>query len=871
MFRRSTSSPSMLRSRQNLRSGWSFKQHDDDDPGAWLPVETVPSQVHIDLLANKRIPDPFVDINEQSVQWVAEKSWQYKLRLPAPAIHCPDNTSTDLVFEGLDTFATVTLNGCEILKSENMHISNRVNVNKTWNSDSENVLEILFDSALLRGRDIVKQHGEHQFFARQTEEGRIPVRKAQYNWGWDWGPILMTAGPWRPVYFEQYTARLDDVRAVYDLAADLKSCSGRLMARVSGASEQTDHLVFLLSRNDKVVFKQTCGVGAGGLVEAAFQIEDPCLWYPAGYGAQSRYQLSAEVWRGQTKLDSSTKLIGFRRCELVQEKDAYGKSFYFRINGVDIFAGGSCWIPGDSFLSQMTAKRYHDWMKLMVESNQIMIRVWGGGIYEDNAFLDACDELGILVWQDFAFACGNYPVYTPFLESIEEEARQNLRRFRSHPSVVVWAGNNEDYQVQERYKLEYFADDKDPESWLESTFPARYIYEFLLPKVVQEEDPSVLYHPGSPWGDGKHTTDPTVGDIHQWNIWHGLMNRYQEAEHLTGRFVSEFGMEAYPHLQTTRRMVTSPREQRPGSLTMDYRNKAVDHERRMMTYVAENFQVRYDLPAFTHLTQITQAETMRYAYKAWRRMWGHPGARKCGGVLVWQLNDCWPTMSWAVVDYYLVKKPAFYAIARALRPLDVGISRSCPEWTSGHAAPSLRKECEYDVWIASSRLDAAQVELRVRFISIQTGKDIRDAIASILYAQPNGTTEVHKKQRVTVATSAANTADDPFVIHASLALNGELVATDTAWPEPLKYLDLNDRHVGLEIYQSRGKISISSRLPIKGLVLEETEGMKLSDNGFDLVPGEKREIQIEAAPTTDHLRWTYLGAPDETSTYRPKL
>ncbi|CRK17854.1 hypothetical protein BN1723_011421 [Verticillium longisporum] len=330
-------------------------------------------------------------------------------------------------------------------------------------------------------------------------------------------------------------------------------------------------------------------------------------------------------------------------------------------------------------------------------------------------------------------------------------------------------------------------------------------------------------------------------------------------------------MEAYPHLQTTRRMVTSSREQRPGSLTMDYRNKAIDHERRLMTYVAENFQVRYDLPAFTHLTQITQAETMRYAYKAWRRMWGHPGARKCGGVLVWQLNDCWPTMSWAIVDYYLVKKPAFYAIARALRPLDVGISRSCLEWTSGHADPSLRKECEYDVWIASSRLDAAQVELRVRFISIQTGKDIRDVIASTLYAQPNGTTEVHKKQRVAVAASAANTADDPFVIHASLTLNGELVATDTAWPEPFKYLDLNDRHVGLEIYQSRGKISISSRLPIKGFVLEETEGMKLSDNGFDLVPGEKREIQIEAAPTTDHLRWTYLGAPDETSTYRPKL
>lgn len=227
--------------------------------------------------------------------------------------------------------------------------------------------------------------------------------------------------------------------------------------------------------------------------------------------------MSAKLHRYGATLDSQRKSIGFRQCQLIQEADDHGKSFYFRVNGVDIFAGGSCWIPADSFLAKVPAERYHSWIKLLAESNQTMVRVWGGGVYEDDAFLKACDELGVLVWHDFAFVCGNYPTYTTFLDSVTEEVRKNLRRLRSHPSLVVWAGNNEDYQVMERYKLDYESEDHDPGSWLRSSFSARYIYEHLLPKLVQEEAPGTIYHPGSPWGDGKHTTDPTVGDIHQWS------------------------------------------------------------------------------------------------------------------------------------------------------------------------------------------------------------------------------------------------------------------------------------------------------------------------------------------------------------------
>jgi beta-mannosidase len=516
----------------------------------WLPVKKLPSQVHLDLLANNmyvcvphiaitspfpqrkapyrsttpkkltnpispRISDPFLNTNELPAKSIASKSWLYRLSLPTP----PQTTkSTDLVFSGLDTFATVILNGKVILQTSNMHLSHRVPITLLLNQNgAPNVLEITFDSALLQGRELVKAHAEHQHFARQTEDSRIPVRKAQYHWGWDWGPILVTAGPWRPVWLEMYDVRVEDVWVRYALADGLEACSGRIFARMVGVTEGTEVRLCLSSWGGIVVFEAVARTDGEGLAEAAFSIEDAKLWYPLGYGPQHRYELSAKVHSNGIVSASSSKLIGFRTCELVQEPDDNGRSFYFRINGVDIFCGGSCWIPGDSFLSEITPERYYDWIKLLAASNQIMIRVWGGGIYEDDAFFDVCDELGILVWHDFAFACGNYPVYASFLVSVEREVRQNVRRTRSHPSLVIWAGNNEDYQVLERYKLEYDPKSRDPEAWLKTTFPARYTYEYFLPKLLEEEAPGTLYHPGSPWGDHRHSADPSVGDIHQWD------------------------------------------------------------------------------------------------------------------------------------------------------------------------------------------------------------------------------------------------------------------------------------------------------------------------------------------------------------------
>uniref|UniRef100_A0A8H7TPT4 Beta-mannosidase B n=1 Tax=Bionectria ochroleuca TaxID=29856 RepID=A0A8H7TPT4_BIOOC len=852
-------------SKFQLESGWVFKQEDDSSSDPWLPVSRVPTQIHMDLLDNKKIPDPFVDLNERSVQWLPEQAADTGVR-------------TDLVFDGLDTFATVTLNGTKILSTDNMFVSYRTDVTNIISTSEENELEIVFGSALLRGRDLVKEHAsEHNFLVRQTEAGRLPIRKCQCNWGWDWGPILMTAGPWKPVYIEQYTVRVDDVWTQHEVSADLAEASGSILVKLDGDIRQGYKTIVTISADGGTVLEAEAHDDGKGLARAPFTIKNPELWYPLTYGKQSLYKVEARLVDEQGKVITSlSKRIGFRRTELVQEPDEHGKSFYFRINNVDIFSGGSCWIPADTYQANISDQRFRDWVKLLADSNQTMLRIWGGGVYEHDALLDACDELGVMIWHDFQFACGNYPVYDSYLNNFELEARQQIRRLRTHPSVVIWAGNNEDYQVQEKYKLEYNYEDKNPESWRRSTFPARYIYEHLLPKLVQEEDPYMIYHPSSPWGDGKPLDDPTVGDIHQWNIWHGLMRKYQDAKSMGGRFVSEFGMEAYPHLSTLNRVISDPSQRYPGSMPMDAHNKAINHERRMMTYVVENFRpTSLDIATYAHLTQIVQAETMRYVYKSWRRDWGKAGSRKCGGVLVWQLNDCWPTVSWAVVDYYLVPKPGFYAISRALRPLDVGVVRTVHDWTSTHDFVDEKSDLKtgqvdhtlaarkgtFDVWIASSRTEPVELSVAVSFISVRSGAEVHGRIRQTVTASPNATTTIIDSAPCPASIphpeDLTRTFDlsqyDPYVIHVRRHRLG-LART-------LKYLDFPDRGLNVQVSSTGKQLTVQASRPVKGFVFEETEGVKLSDNGFDLMPGGTETVEVSGEIAAKELKYTYIGAP----------
>lgn len=425
-----------------------------------------------------------------------------------------------------------------------------------------------------------------------------------------------------------------------------------------------------IERNGTTVASRTVKIRSSTTTTTLI-LENPDLWWPFTFGAQALYTASVTLLSDENAgqdLDAVQKRFGIRKAELVRRplQNEDGESFFFRVNGVPIFAAGSCWIPADSFLPRVRPKKYRDWVELAKKSNQVMIRVWGGGIYEHDAFYDACDELGILVWQDFMFACGMFPAYSEMQKTVEVEASQNIRRLRHHPSIIMWCGNNEDYVIPLLRGMEYDAEEKDPEKILQSHFPGRYLYEHLLLAICRELVPDLPYWPGSPFG-GSMVNSADEGDIHQWHVWHLEKFPYQDFPRLRRRFVSEFGMQSIPSLPTTRSYFPSDDNLEARDYVtdeyMEWHNKAEGAQETLLNYCTDNITFnRSSLIDYIYSTQLIQSEALSTAYRSWRRLWRRPGQEYCAGSLVWQLNACWPATSWAIADYNLRPKMAYWAV-----------------------------------------------------------------------------------------------------------------------------------------------------------------------------------------------------------------
>jgi beta-mannosidase len=334
----------------------------------------------------------------------------------------------------------------------------------------------------------------------------------------------MSAGPWKPIRLEVYQSRIEELHFPVTVSDDLKSATIDYTITLESVPRNGTVRVNLYDpqesqiKDKSVVYSETLPVDST-TIKGRITIKTPKLWYPVGYGLQSLYKVVVELQKDNSILDSKNQKLGIRRAHVIQKplKDEGGTTFYFEVNNIPIFCGGSNWIPADNILTRLTPQRYREWLHLLVKGNQNMVRVWAGGIYEHDSFYEAADELGILVWQDFLFGCGQYPAHTAFQKNVKREAITQMKRLRHHPSIVLLAGNNEDYQVAEQVPLDWDPSDTNPDNWLKTNFPARYIYEKLLPEVTLKHAPGIFYHPGSPWGGGKPTTDKTVGDLHQWN------------------------------------------------------------------------------------------------------------------------------------------------------------------------------------------------------------------------------------------------------------------------------------------------------------------------------------------------------------------
>ncbi|PJN27945.1 glycoside hydrolase family 2 protein [Kitasatospora sp. CB02891] len=643
-----------------LDQGWNL-HHD----GELLPA-TVPGCVHTDLLAAGRIPDPYLDANELEVAWIGRRDWTYSLDLPA---HGSTHERTDLVFDGLDTVATVTLGDTVLGDTRNMHRRYRFDATGLGGP-----LTVRFTSAYTEAERVRGIVGERP---NEYPEPFQYIRKMASSFGWDWGPTLPTAGIWKSVRYEHWsTARIADVRPL----VTVDGATGRVEVHLTvertagGAGRPLTARATVAGAGAETVFD---GDSAVLVLEAA----DVARWWPRGHGDQTRYELAVTLADGDGRLDAWQRQIGFRTVELHRTPDATGTPFTLAVNGEPLFVRGANWIPDDTLITRVTPARYRTRLLQAVDANVDLIRVWGGGIYEQDAFYDLCDELGLLVWQDFPFACAAYPEEQPLRGEIEAEARDNVVRLMPHPSLVLWNGNNEnqwgfrDWGWEEKLR---------GDSWGEG------YYLGLLPRIVAELDPTRPYSAGSPWSGSwdHHPNDVDHGTHHSWDVW----NREDFAEYraTVPRFVAEFGWQAPPAHATLRRAL--PHEtlaaDSPGML---HHQKAGDGNGKLRRGLERHFDVPDDFDRWHYLTQLIQARAIATGIEHWRSHWPH-----CAGTIVWQLNDCWPVSSWAAVDGDGRRKPLHHELRRlyadrllTLQPVDRDgapraalVNQSAEPWTT---------------------------------------------------------------------------------------------------------------------------------------------------------------------------------------------
>jgi beta-mannosidase len=802
-----------------LSHNWQYKQRnatlslEEDFASAdgWLPA-TVPGTIHQDLLASGQIPDPFFGLNEPLVQWVGERDWLYRCEFVLPSFIDDENTIA-LRCDGLDTFATIWLNGTQVLVSDNMFVSHRVPLSSLL-QPGRNVLHILFESALRRGKEREAHYGSLPVW--NGDASRLYVRKAQYHYGWDWGPTLLSAGIWRPIRLEAYTVRIADMHCPAEVAPDLASARLPLSITLDGSS--FSHLslhIALYAPTGEAVEQITLPV-AGPKVQRVLTVHHPDLWWPRGYGEQALYRLVVTLQDDGEILERREQRFGLRRLQLVQHPlaDGSGDSFLFEINNTPVFCGGANWIPADLLVPRITSERYRAWLQLAADANMVMLRVWGGGIYEEDVFYDLCDELGLLVWQDFMFACGLYPAHEEFRESVRVEAEETVRRLRHHPCIALWCGNNEDYLVagsQGAYDPTFEGD------FTQTAFPARALYEQVLPQVCASLDPTRSYWPGSPYSgaDNADANDTHIGDQHVWSVWHGTMEPYQEYPHLGGSFVSEFGMQAYPVMSTISSF-TEPPERSPRSSTMDLHNKASGGPERLTSYLERNIRVPERLEEYVYATQLIQAEALAAAFRGWRRRWGGAGHEKTAGALVWQLNDCWPVTSWAIVDSLLRPKPAYYVVRRELAPFASGIAHLSEERAAIWAVNSLSVALEANLVVSTWLLD---------------GTLLAQEHAQVVLAA-NQATELRE---------VGSQASETHVLAVRLVKDGKVIARAALWPEPFKDLTLPDPEIAIE-HLEHNALRVQVKRPAKGVWLSAADGVAWSDNMLDVFPDDPQVV-----------------------------
>ena len=805
----------------SLNGKWTLEEAGQ---GGEIPA-VVPGSVYGDLLKAGRIPDPFWRDNEMKVLPLMERDWRYSRRFDVPA-RMLANEKVLLCCHGLDTLAEIEINGLPAGSADNMHRTWTFDVKKLLKA-GENEISVTFRSPVKYIRDAFAAHRVEG--TEDAMEGFPFLRKAHCMFGWDWGPRLPDCGIWRDIELIAFDrARISDVRIRQHhedgrviLAVDTRidRCSrGPLSVKVS------------ITGPDGGVFE-----GHGESCEIL--IDAPKLWWPAGFGDQPLYRVDVKLVSEDGEEDHRSLRIGLRTLTVCREPDPDGKgeTFCHMVNGVKIFAMGADYIPEDNLLSRRSPERTRRLLEDARLANMNTIRVWGGGHYPEDAFYDICDELGLLVWQDFMFACAVYDLTEEFDRNIRAEVRDNVRRLRHHPSLALWCGNNE---------MEDFVRQGN---WVtEKKQAADYIkmYEYIIPEVLKQEDPYTFYWPSSPSSGGSFDVpnDPDRGDVHYWEVWHGLKPFTDYRKYLF-RYVSEFGFQSFPCMETIKSF-TEAEDRNPFSYVMEKHQRNASANGRIAEYLSQTYLYPTSFEAFVYASQLLQAQAMQYGTEHWRR---HRG--RCMGTVIWQLNDCWPVISWSSIDYYGRWKALHYYERRFFAPVLI----SCEE--EGILSQNTNVNAEHLPEKMSARLNVSN-ETREPFTGTARWS-LRRPDASVI---ESGSFDVKVPALSAVWLSDAQDFSkygfyDCYYAYELLDRDDRIVGSGTVLFCAPKHFRFRDP--GLQVRIEGDEIVVTAKAYARSVEIRCGADVVLEDNFFDMNAEERRVRILRGCPGTPEVRSVY--------------
>ena len=607
--------------KMELHDNWEFKKVRDT---LWN-LATVPGNIHSDLLENKLIEHPFIGNNEEKLQWISKTDWDYKSTFLVDR-KTLQKRHIELSFEGLDTYASVFLNDSLILKTNNAFREFQVEVKSILKAENE--LRIVFENT-----SISEDKEKNSLKYTLPEGNRIFTRKAQFQYGWDWGPKLNTSGIWRPIKLTAWNDyKIENINIIQNTLTD---SIASLIVEIADSNFSKDVLNYEVYINDTLQFQKP------EKPEIPITIKNPKRWWPHNLGEPYLYDIKVVVRNGKTILDSVLVKKGLRTIDLITEKDSIGESFYFKVNDVPVYAKGANYIPQNSMQNQVTNAHYEKLLNDVVDANMNMLRVWGGGIYENDIFYDLCDEKGILVWQDFMFACAMYPGDQAFLENVQEEATQNVKRLRNHASIALWCGNNENAEGWNRWGWQ--ADRSEHEKEEIWSYYLK-VFDSILPNTVDKLTDTDYWESSPKYGRG-NPKYKFEGDAHDWWIWHDAYP-FEHLEENVPRFMSEFGFQSFPSYEAIKYINQS-------DLIDISTNSFQSHQKHsrgfqlIREYMERDFPVPEKAEDYVYMSQLLQAYGITKGIEAQRRAKPYNM-----GTLYWQLNDCWPVVSWSSIDFF---------------------------------------------------------------------------------------------------------------------------------------------------------------------------------------------------------------------------